>query len=183
MLAIYLGMIDTDEEKITFEDLYHTYKGKMFSLAYGILKNHHNAEEAVSNAFFTAARNFKTIASLTALQQGAYLKITVKNAAIDIYRKEKNQNSTPLEEIENFGDVSDDISDEVLSEMNYNRVVEAIRSLPENYAEPLYLFHVQDMSINGIANTLCISEETVKKRLQRARQKLRTILEEQGITL
>ena len=183
MLAIYLGMIDTDEEKITFEDLYHTYKGKMFSLAYGILKNHHNAEEAVSNAFFTAARNFKTIASLTALQQGAYLKITVKNAAIDIYRKEKNQNSTPLEEIENFGDVSDDISDEVLSEMNYNRVVEAIRSLPENYSEPLYLFHVQDMSINGIANTLCISEETVKKRLQRARQKLRTILEEQGITL
>lgn len=183
MISIYLSMIDTDEEKITFEELYHTYKGKMFSLAYGILKNHHNAEEAVSNAFFTAAKNFKTIASLTAIQQGAYLKITVKNAAIDIYRKEKNANATPIEEIENFGDISDDVSDEVLSEMNYNSVVKAIRSLPESYAEPLYLFHVQDMSIKSIAETLLMSEENVKKRLQRARQKLRTILEEQGITL
>ena len=88
-----------------------------------------------------------------------------------------------IEEIENFGDVSDDVSDEVLSEMNYNSVVEAIRSLPENYAEPLYLYHVRDMSVKDIAASLCTSEETVKKRLQRARQKLRTILEEQGITL
>ena len=183
MLSICLGMLDTEEEKITFEELYHTYKGKMFSLANSILKNHHNAEEAVSNAFFTAAKNFRTLASLTAVQQGAYLKITVKNAAIDIYRKEKNQNTSPIEEIENFGDVSDDVSDEVLSEMNYNSVVEAIRSLPENYAEPLYLYHVHDMSIRNIADNLCVSEETVKKRLQRARQKLRTILEEQGITL
>ena len=183
MLSICLGMLDTEEEKITFEELYHTYKGKMFSLANSILKNHHNAEEAVSNAFFTAAKNFRTLASLTAVQQGAYLKITVKNAAIDIYRKEKNQNTSPIEEIENFGDVSDDVSDEVLSEMNYNSVVEAIRSLPENYAEPLYLYHVHDMSIKNIAEHLYVSEETVKKRLQRARQKLRTILEEQGITL
>lgn len=183
MLSICLSMIDTEEDKITFEDLYHTYKGKMFSLANSILKNHHNAEEAVSNAFFTAAKNFSTISSLTAVQQGAYLKITVRNAAIDIYRKEKNQNASPIEEIENFGDVSDDVSDEVLSEMNYNSVVEAIRSLPENYAEPLYLYHVRDMSVKDIAASLCTSEETVKKRLQRARQKLRTILEEQGITL
>lgn len=183
MLAIYLGMIETEEEKITFEELYHTYKGKMFSLAYGILKNHHNAEEAVSNAFFTAAKNFGTIASLTAVQQGAYLKITVKNAAIDIYRKEKSQNAAPMEEIENLGGVSEDISDTVLSEMNYNSVVRAIRSLPENYAEALYLFHVRDMSIKDIADTLRIEQEAVKKRLQRARQKLRKILEEKEITL
>ncbi len=183
MLSICLSMIDTEEDKITFEDLYHTYKGKMFSLANSILKNHHNAEEAVSNAFFTAAKNFGTLVNLTAVQQGAYLKIAVKNAAIDIYRKEKNQNASPIEEIENFGDVSDDVSDEVLSEISYTSIVEAIRSLPEQYAEPLYLYHVQDMSIKSIADTLCVSEETVKKRLQRGRQKLRTILEEQGITL
>ena len=57
MLAFYLGMIETPEEKIAFEDLYNTYKGKMFSLAYSVLKNHHNAEEAVSQAFFTIAKN------------------------------------------------------------------------------------------------------------------------------
>lgn len=183
MLAFYLGMIDTPEEKTAFEDLYNTYKGKMFSLAYSILKNHHNAEEAVSQAFFTAARSFGKIAELSAVQQGAYLKITVKNAAIDIYRKEKNSNTSPLEEIENFGEMSDDISDSVLSEMNYNAIVEAIRSLPEQYAECLYLFHVRELSVKEIAAHLYIEQEAVKKRLQRARQKLRKILEEKEIKI
>ncbi len=183
MLAFYLGMIDTPEEKTAFEDLYNTYKGKMFSLAYSILKNHHNAEEAVSQAFFTAARNFSKISELSAVKQGAYLKITVKNAAIDIYRKEKSLNASPLEEIENLEDVSDDISDSVLSQMNYNAVVEAIRTLPEQYGECLYLFHVRELSIKEIAAHLYIEQEAVKKRLQRARQKLRKILEEKEITI
>lgn len=183
MLALYLGMIETPEEKLAFEDLYNTYKGKMFSLAYSVLKNHHNAEEAVSQAFFTAARNFAKISELTPVQQGAYLKITVKNAAIDIYRKETNARSTPLEEIEDYAAASDDVSDEVLSEMNYNSVVEAIRSLPEQYAECLYLFHVRDLSVKDIAAHLYIEPEAVKKRLQRARQKLRKILEEKEITI
>lgn len=183
MLALYLGMIDTPEEKTAFEDLYNTYKGKMFSLAHSILKNHHNAEEAVSQAFFTAAKNFGKIRELTAVQQGAYLKITVKNAAIDIYRKEKNSNTTPIEEIEDFGEMSEDISDSVLSEMNYNAVVEAIRSLPEQYAECLYLFHVRELSVKEIASHLYIEQEAVKKRLQRARVKLRAILEEKEIRI
>lgn len=183
MLAFYLGMIDTPEEKILFEELYNTYKSKMFSLAYAVLKNHHTAEEAVSQAFFTAARNFSKLAELTPVQQGAYLKITVKNAAIDIYRKENYQNEVPIEEMENFGEVSDDISDSVLSEMNYNAVVEAIRSMPEQYAECLYLFHVRELSVKEIAAHLCIEQEAVKKRLQRARQKLRVILEKKEITL
>ena len=80
MLALYLGMIETPEEKIIFEELYNTYKGKMFSLAFSILKNHHNAEEAVSQAFFTAAKNFSKISSLAEEKRGAYLKIIVKNA-------------------------------------------------------------------------------------------------------
>lgn len=181
MLAFYLGMIDTPEEKILFEELYNTYKGKMFSLAYSILKNHHNAEEAVSQAFFTVAGSFGKISELSDVQRGAYLKITVKNAAIDIYRKEKSYNASPLEEIENFGDMSDDVSDSVLSEMNYKSVVDAIRSLPEQYAECLYLFHVRELSVREISAHLCIAQETVKKRLQRARQKLRIILEEKEI--
>ena len=183
MLAFYLGMIETPEEKIAFEDLYNTYKGKMFSLAYSVLKNHHNAEEAVSQAFFTIAKNFSKISELPAEKRGAYLKIVVKNAAIDIYRKEKNDLSSPLEEIENFGGVSEDVSDEVLSKMNYNAVVEAIRSLPEQYAEALYLFHVRDFSVKEIAEQLNAEPETIKKRLQRARQKLRLILEQQEITV
>ena len=153
----------------------------MFSLAYSILKNHHNAEEAVSQAFFTAAKNFSKISSLAEEKRGAYLKIIVKNAAIDIYRKEKSDLSQPLEEIENFGETSDDVSDEVLSKMEYEAVVDAIRALPEQYAEVLYLFHVRDLSVKEVSEQLHVEPETIKKRLQRARQKLRGILTENAV--
>lgn len=179
MLALCLGMIETPEEKIAFEQLYNNYKGKMFSLAYSILKNYHNAEEAVSQAFFTAAKCFDKISGLTAVRQGAYLKVTVKNAAIDIYRRETGRNTFPMEEIDDLTEAPDNVSDEVLSEMNYNFIVEAIRSLPEQYSECLYLFHVRGLSVKETAEHLRIEPEAAKKRLQRARQKLRAILEEE----
>ena len=59
--------------------------------------------------------------------------------------------------------------------------MEAIRSLPEKYAEALYMFNVTGLSIREIADAVSESEPTVKKRLQRARCKLRDLLEEEGI--
>ncbi|MDE7234145.1 MAG: sigma-70 family RNA polymerase sigma factor, partial [Ruminiclostridium sp.] len=96
----------------------------------------------------------------------------------DLYRREKRDASFPLEEMDELSAVSEDVSDEVLSKMNYSRIVEAIRSLPERYAEPLYLFHVRELSVKEIAAALYEQEETVKKQLQRARKKLRLLLEE-----
>lgn len=173
MIAFYMSMIDEPEEKADFETLYNTYKGKMFALAYGVLHNHHNAEEAVSQAFFTIAKNYGKVFPLEAAQREAYIKIVVRNAAIDIYRKEKKGASVSFDEIEDFEAAEDDISDEVLSKINYSRIVEAIRELPPKYAEPLYLFHVRGMSIKTVSEHVCITEEAVKKRLQRARGMIR----------
>lgn len=178
MLAFYMAMIDEPEEKADFESLYRTYKGRLFALAYRILGNHHDAEEAVSQAFFTVARSFSKVAPLGARDREAYLKIVTRNAAIDLYRREKRDASFPIEEMDDLGAVSEDVSDEVLSKINYDRVVGAIRALPERYAEPLYLFHVRELSVKEIAAALCEQEETIKKQLQRARKKLRLLLEE-----
>lgn len=176
MIAMFVSMIDTPEEKADFEKLYNAYKGKMFASAYGILRNHHNAEEAVSQAFFTIAKNYSKVFPLEKTQREAYIKIVIRNAAIDIYRKEKRDTSVSFDEVQNFEAASGDISDKVLSQINYEKIVAAIRELPEKYAEPLYLFHVRDMNVKTISEHLCESEETIKKRLQRARQKLRETL-------
>lgn len=183
MIAFYMAMIDEPEEKADFESLYRTYRGRLFSVAFRILGNHHDAEEAVSQAFFTVARSFSKISPLDAPQREAYLKIVIRNAAIDLYRREKKDPSFALEEMDDLGAVSEDVSDEVLSRIGYERIVEAIRALPERYAEPLYLFHVRELSVKEIAELLCEQEETVKKQLQRARKKLRVLLEDSGVSL
>jgi len=46
-LIIYLQMIESDEDKSKFEQLYIMYKGLMFHVAMKILKNEFDAEDAV----------------------------------------------------------------------------------------------------------------------------------------
>lgn len=55
MLAIYLSMLETNEEKNQFEQLYIKYKQDMYAVAYGILKNKEDAEDAVHQSFLKIA--------------------------------------------------------------------------------------------------------------------------------
>lgn len=181
MIAFYAAILDAAEDKAAFEDIYNAYKSKMLAVAYNVLGNYHDSEEAVSQAFFTVARSFGKIKGRCRPEQEAYINIVTRNAALDIYRKKKSENSVAFEDIGDLSDGRDEVSDEALSDFGYNRVVEAIRSLPEKYAEALYMFNVTGLSIREIAEAVSESETTVKKRLQRARCKLRELLEAEGI--
>ena len=58
MLNIFLSLIDSDEDKAKFSNLYEQYKNLMFYIARDILKDEHLAEDAVQEAFIRIAKNF-----------------------------------------------------------------------------------------------------------------------------
>lgn len=58
-MIIYLQMIESDEDKSKFEQLYIMYKGLMFHVAMKILKNEFDAEDAVHQAFLSLIENLK----------------------------------------------------------------------------------------------------------------------------
>lgn len=58
-MIIYLQMIESDEDKSKFEQLYIMYKGFMFHVAMKILKNEFDAEDAVHQAFLSLIENLK----------------------------------------------------------------------------------------------------------------------------
>ena len=181
MLSFYMAMVDEPEDKALFEQAYDRYKGKMLSLAYKLTGSYHDAEEAVSSAFFKIAGNFGKIKRLEPRKRAAYYCVIVKNCAYDILRERSRHGELLLDEEEGIADGSTDVSDEVLGDYGYEKIVDAIRSLPEIYAEVLYLQNVTGLSISEIAADLGQSESVVRKRLERARQKLREVLEKQGI--
>lgn len=181
MLAFYMAMLDEPEDKVEFERAYNKYRGKMLARAYSIIGNYHDAEEAVSNAFFIIAKNFAKLKKRSAQERAAYYNVVTKNCSYDILRKQERRNEVPLPEDEEFIDQSSDVSDQVLYDFGYERVVEAIRSMPDIYAEALYMQNVTGLSTREIALTVGETEETIRKRLERARKKLRDILEKQGI--
>lgn len=183
MLSLYMTMLDEPEDKAQFEHAYNKYRGKMLALAYSILGNYHDAEEAVSSAFFAIARNFGKLKSRSPQERAAFYNVVTKHCSYDILRTQNRRNEIPLEDDSEIPDESSDVSDEVLSDIGYERVVEAIKSLPGHYAQVLYMQNIAGLSTKEIAKITGDTDDGVRQRLVRARKKLREILEEQGITV
>ena len=51
MLGVCFTIIDDENDKDKFEELYLKYRQRMYAIAYSILRNLHDAEDAVGHAF------------------------------------------------------------------------------------------------------------------------------------
>ncbi len=84
--------------------------------------------------------------------------------------------------ISSFDDVLEnqlaDDSDEGMSVEERNDIYSKVLKLPQNMKEVVLLYYYEDMSIKEIAELLGQTEVNVKKRLSRARQKLKLELED-----
>lgn len=58
-MLLYLQMLETPEEKSLFEQIYLEYRGLMYHVAYEILHNDQDAEDAVHQAFVKIVENIK----------------------------------------------------------------------------------------------------------------------------
>ncbi|MBQ8614845.1 MAG: sigma-70 family RNA polymerase sigma factor [Ruminiclostridium sp.] len=174
MLCFYLSMIDTEEEKSSFEELYIKHRQVMYTAAVKILRKPEDAEDAVHQAFIKIAENFKRISEIPQDRVRGYVIMIARNTAIDMQRKKKKFTASKVD-IEKCS-VSFDA--EYFEAFEQKVLVEAIRSLPKIYRDVVYLFYLEDFKVKEIAVMLSIKEKTVTKRLQRARQMLRKYLEE-----
>jgi DNA-directed RNA polymerase specialized sigma subunit, sigma24 homolog len=90
-MLIYLSLLDTEEDISKFEEIYNTYKKQMYYTANNILKDSHLAEDAVHNAFLRIINNLEKIQDINSHKTKGLIVIIVKNASIDIYRKNKKK--------------------------------------------------------------------------------------------
>ena len=58
-MFVYLMMMDSQEDQSKFENVYLTYRGLMYHVAYKILNNKHDAEDVVHSAFIKVAENIQ----------------------------------------------------------------------------------------------------------------------------
>ena len=145
------------------------------ALAMRMLKNRHDAEEAIQDSFvraFNALPRFEWKSSFS-----TWFYRIVYNVCATNLSKKKNEFSVSLEEDENHP--LELPSDEALPDAAYessefqNIVLEEIEKLPQAYASILTLFLVQDMSYEEIVEVAGVPLGTVKNRLFRARTMLR----------
>lgn len=69
--------------------------------------------------------------------------------------------------------------EEILIRQSQIRLVrQMVEQLPEKYRLPIQLYYSADLTVASIAQVLKLPENTVKSRLRRAKEKIRTSLEE-----
>ena len=88
-MFIYLQMIEAPEERSKFEKLYLRYRDTMYAVAYRILQNPQEAEDAVHHAFLKIIENISKIQEIDCPKTKGYVVTIVENRAIDIYRRKK----------------------------------------------------------------------------------------------
>lgn len=176
MLGFYLALLDTAEEKSRFEELYLLYRQDMYKTAYSILQDSFEAEDVVHEAFLIVIKKLDKISEIKCPRTHAFLIIIVKNLALKVYNERKKINTYDIDNIE-MAD-STDIEDEVISEIELSQLENILKQLPEDYYQILFLEQYMGFTIKDISESLSITYENTKKRLQRAKSKLRKLIEE-----
>lgn len=179
MIALYLSLIDTEENRIKFEDIYNKYINQMIAYSISILHNHHDAEDAVQDALLSISKMMNRISNFDERSTKAYVMTVVKNVSLN--HLEKKKRSVKTVDIDVMYDLKDESAlDEMMSFIDDDNAVAIVSKLKPIYRDVLLLYCIDDMSVKDIAISLNRKETTVKKQLTRAKQMLAKILIEEG---
>ncbi len=172
-------------EKRAFGELVDRHKDKAMTLAFRMLKNREEAEEALQDAFvraFNALPRFEWKASFS-----TWLYRILYNVCITYLDKRSEAVHVSVNDEE--GDALNVPSEESAPDGLYESreiqvaVTEEIEKLPETYAGILTLFLVNDQSYEQIVEVTGLSLATVKVRLFRGRLLLRDAVSKRlGVT-
>lgn len=134
MLSFYLAVLDTDEDRSDFEKLYLEHRQTMYKVAFSVLNNREDAEDAVHKAFVKIADNFSRVKKIPEQEITAYLVITVRNAAINIY----NRNKRAAENNDVFLDENITVNVDYFENIDYDELVKTISKLPQIYKDVIF---------------------------------------------
>ena len=156
-----------------FEDIVNQYGDFVFNLAYRVLGNHADAEDAAQDAFLSAYRNFHRFRGESSVSTWLY-RIAV-NAALMKLRRDKNKRTQTQTGIEDMQLVSPEEGPEKLalnSELR-ERLERGLDMLPPNLKAAVILRDLQGLNNQEAADTLAVSVSSLKARLHRGRVQLR----------
>ena len=93
----YLATMETADDRTRFEALYLAYRGLMYHVAYHILKNPQDAEDAVHQSFVKLAEHMATIPDGPCPRTRNLVVTVAERKAIDLYRSHQRHPETELD--------------------------------------------------------------------------------------
>lgn len=182
IILAYIQSIEDDNKRRIVEDIYDLYYKHMTACALDILRNYHDSQDAVQDAFYNITATYELFADGAAPATAALVHIYVRNAAINIYNKNKRHAKVVML-CDNIEEVAKDIVDEdadvqriVIDNETTEILSEAVDKLDDMYRDLIIMKYYYHMRNVDIAQVLNIDSNKVNGRIFRAKQKLKEIL-------
>jgi RNA polymerase sigma-70 factor (ECF subfamily) len=164
------------------ENLVAGHTTMVFRIAYSILRNHHDAEDAVQECFLRALKYGKDLEHVrnpkTWLGRIAWTVALDRRAA---HARSSMVDREPANLLEQLPDHQPAQDDQLAVQQMRQLLERMIATLPEELRQPLELSTVQELNSAEIAGLMGIPEGSVRTRLLRARrilkEKLSSVLE------
>ncbi len=152
-----------------FADLARGISGRLYAIAYRILRDHDGADEATQQAIVAIWRDLPSLRDPLRLYAWAY-RIVVNACYAEARRRRHEMGPITL-------DADSPVPDDSLSVADRDELDRAFRRVPADQRAVLVLQHYLDMALPEIAETLHVPLGTVKSRSHAGRRALRAALE------
>ena len=186
--AIYAGWMEitdsavTEDSRLRAEDdalaaLVDQYAGSLYRVAYSVLRNPADAEDAVQETFLRVLRHRHTLGEVR--DHRVWLIRIVWNIVLDRKRRAKSRPET--DDVDELARVlpSTGLSAEqtAAAAQHHARVLACVERLPQKERQVLLLSAFEELTSVEIAEVLEITESSVRSRLFRARNLMAGLLD------
>lgn len=172
-MFIYLQAIENEDDREKFVLIYRQYARLMYKVAFDLLKNEQDAEDAVHLAFVSIIENLDKIAEPVSSDAKFYCTTVCRHKAIDMLR---HRDRLPVDYLD---DAACNSESGLILNSDLSRAIDA---LPERYRDIILLRYAQGYSVKEISEIWGISKDAAQKTLWRAKSALADALIAGGVT-
>ena len=180
LLDIMLAALGEDDRDFV-SGIFEEYGKQMYSIALDILKNEHDADDALQETMYKIIKYVDKFAdddqSKTRNKIMIGLRASIRNTSFRQYRKQQNKNKHERDFFyESDEDESAIVDDIVIKGEDCRKIKDALLGLSSDLQDTVNLVYYCDFSCVEAAKFLGISDNAVRNRLYQARKKLKEVL-------
>ncbi|MFC6649197.1 RNA polymerase sigma factor [Paenibacillus rhizoplanae] len=168
----------TCASSVSLREMMETYGPDVWNYAFFLTRSREQANDISQEVFLKAYKSIGKYRGQSTLK--TWLLTITRNTAFSLRKSSFWRRFTPLGSHQDQGGTLS-AEQEAIGNQYANRIWEIIMELPDKYREILVLDIQQDLSVSELSALLGIAQGTVKSRLGRAREKVRTAIKEEDL--
>ncbi|MEY8515965.1 sigma-70 family RNA polymerase sigma factor [Lachnospiraceae bacterium 29-84] len=176
----YLVLLETDQEKEFFTEVYERYRNDIFHLSYRILKNESDAEDVVQEVYISLLDHMDKLEEDEPFRNWGYLAAMARNKSYNYYNRKKKYQESSLEDWWASDIYAREIDELLVDREERNLILELLKQIKSPYYEILKMRYYYGLTVQQVADELERTPGSIYQLTKTAKKRFQALLEENG---